>query len=529
MIQFQSETRWHRGTWHVIGAGIRKMQDIGAHSKQSYAKVGPTVENELWKRVWWYLIGLDRMQCAILGRPCVAKEEDFNAEYPLEVDDDFWENEDPQLAFRQPPDKLSTVTAFNLWLRLTDFTASALHCFDIVEHDGPSSVLRAEDVLNQFNENLTEWAKNVPQHLKWSPDIEDVTLANQSATLYTTYNLVTILLQRAFLPSSVALLCSSNIPQPIRPSLAQAMTACAVSVNAAKAVARILAVVHKRALSNVPLLLTGAEITIAVLCIDWWIIKARDGKFAPSATRTRESHMQDVKLLLTALRWAAPRWETAQERLAYLEKMVPDLDKESANLEHVSTFNLVRERQQGHLGPLKPQHSIATPSRPDFSHSGSHVSAGISSETMDTSSRHARGRGEGPWLADLSRQYNPPQHSSAHSTPRISSYSLLPRIRASNPTDHSRPRPLDEWAIPEKSYPTPSLLPTSGHPHAAPASAPDPDNSPQFPYVKHEPDTDLTRPPPRLGWTYMGHQLPPVPAFVSFAVLARLIILTHMS
>jgi hypothetical protein len=210
---------------------------------------------------------------------------------------------------------------------------------------------------------------------------------------------------------------------------------------------------------------------------------------------------------------------------AYLEKMVPDPDKESANLEHVSTFNFIRERQQGHVGPLKPQHSIATPSRPDFSHSRSHVSAGISSETMGTSTRRERGRGEGAWLADLSRQYNPPQHSSAHSTPRISSYSLLPRIRASNSTDHSR-RPLDEWDIPEKSYPTPSLLPTLGHPHAAPA--PDPDNSPQFPYVKHEPDTDLTTPPPRLGWTYMGHQAPPVPAFVSFAILTRLIILTHM-
>lgn len=151
--------------------------------------------------------------------------------------------------------------------------------------------------------------------VKWSTDIEDVILANQSATLYTTYNLVTILIQRAFLPSSVALLCSSNIAQPIQPALAQAMTARAISINAAKAVARILAVVHKRALSNVPLLLTGAEITIAVLCIDWWIIKARDGTFTPSATRARESHMQDVKLLLTALRWASPRWETAQERL----------------------------------------------------------------------------------------------------------------------------------------------------------------------------------------------------------------------
>jgi hypothetical protein len=131
---------------------------------------------------------------------------------------------------------------------------------------------------------------------------------------------------------------------------------------------------------------------------------------------------------------------------------------------------------------------------------------------MDTSMRHSRGREEGPWLADLSHQYIPPQHSSTHSTPRISSYSLLPRIRASNFTDDSQ-RPLDEWAISQKSYLTPSLLPTSSHPHAAP----DPDNLREFTYVKHEPD--LTMPPPRLGLTYMSHQAPPVPAFVSFAFL----------
>lgn len=151
--------------------------------------------------------------------------------------------------------------------------------------------------------------------MRWSPDIEDATLANQSATLYATYNLVTILTRRAFLPSSVALLSSSNDPRPTPPVLAHAMTARAISINAAKAVARILAVVHKHALSNVPLLLTGAEITISVLCIDQWIIRARDDKLVPSATQTIESHMQDIKSLLTALRWAAPRWETAQEKL----------------------------------------------------------------------------------------------------------------------------------------------------------------------------------------------------------------------
>jgi hypothetical protein len=52
------------------------MQDVGAHSRQSYAKEGPSVENELWKRVWWYLVGLDRMQAAILGRACAVKEEE---------------------------------------------------------------------------------------------------------------------------------------------------------------------------------------------------------------------------------------------------------------------------------------------------------------------------------------------------------------------------------------------------------------------------------------------------------------------
>lgn len=209
-------------------------------------------------------------------------------------------------------------------------------------------------------------------------------------------------------------------------------------------------------------------------------------------------------------------------RRAFLEKMVPDTDKETANLEHVSTFSLIRERQQG-LGPLEPQRSLATPPRSDFSYPGSHVSAEISLETIGTSTRQARGRGEGPWLADLSHQYIPPQHSSAHSTPRISSYSILPRIRASNLTDHSQ-RPLNEWVIPEKSYSTPLLLPTSGHPHAAPA--PNPNNSPQFPYVKHEPDTDQTTPPPRLGWTYVDRQALPVPVFALFAILTRLSILT---
>lgn len=484
MAQFQSDTRWHRGAWYTIGVGIRKMQDIGAHSKQSYTKEGPSVANELWKRVWWYLLGLDRMQCVVLGRPCAAKEDDFNAESPLEVDDDYWENDNPQLAFVQPSDKPSTVITFNLWLRLTDFAASTLQSLDILEHDGSSSGLRAQDILNRLNENLTEWAEKVPRHLRWSSDIEDIVLANQSATLHTTYNLITILLQRAFLPSSVTLLLSPRDAQPAPPGLAHALTARAVTVNAAKAMAQILTIIHKRTLSNVPLLLVGAEIAAAVLCVDHWIIKARGGyhlppssRLGPAAAQMIKSHVQDVKSLLDALRWAAPRWETAQEKLTYLEKMLPDLDNQSTNVERQSILSVTRDLPPYHVTLAKSQRS----SRPlvDAPYLGLHLPMDTSARAVDPPVRYTHRSEDAPWFADLSRHHIPPQQLTTQAIPRTSDPTFLPRIRDWDSTEPQRS--LGEWSGSQRSYTT--LSPTTGHPHFTTAT-----NYSEYAHVKHEPD-----------------------------------------
>jgi hypothetical protein len=59
------------------------------------------------------------------------KTNSFDLDMPLEVDDEFWENDDPTLAFRQPPGKPSYVTAFNLWVKLTEvisFMMSTIVC-----------------------------------------------------------------------------------------------------------------------------------------------------------------------------------------------------------------------------------------------------------------------------------------------------------------------------------------------------------------------------------------------------------------
>ena len=45
----------------------------------------------------------------------------FDLDLPLECDDEYWDNE-----FQQPPDKPSSITFFNCFLRLMDILAYAM-------------------------------------------------------------------------------------------------------------------------------------------------------------------------------------------------------------------------------------------------------------------------------------------------------------------------------------------------------------------------------------------------------------------
>ncbi len=45
---------------------------------------------------------------------------------PLEVDDEYWENDDPELAWHQPEGKPSLVSGFVQWIKLSHIIAYAL-------------------------------------------------------------------------------------------------------------------------------------------------------------------------------------------------------------------------------------------------------------------------------------------------------------------------------------------------------------------------------------------------------------------
>lgn len=76
---FKALSIYLRGTsdsplaWLCISMGLRKAQDLGVHRKRMYGNK-LTVDDEQWKRAFWILIVLDRINSASLGRACCAEE-----------------------------------------------------------------------------------------------------------------------------------------------------------------------------------------------------------------------------------------------------------------------------------------------------------------------------------------------------------------------------------------------------------------------------------------------------------------------
>ena len=50
----------------------------------------------------------------------------LDLDLPIEVDDEYWENDDPDLAFRQPEGKPAVVAGFLEWIKLSHIVAYAL-------------------------------------------------------------------------------------------------------------------------------------------------------------------------------------------------------------------------------------------------------------------------------------------------------------------------------------------------------------------------------------------------------------------
>ncbi|KDQ25973.1 hypothetical protein PLEOSDRAFT_1106857 [Pleurotus ostreatus PC15] len=218
-LQFYSlAVLYYQGTanpqacWLMTGIGMRYAQEVGAHRRTS--KVDrPTVQDELWKRAFWQVLSLffsDRLLCAYVGRPCTIHAEDYDVEYPVEVDDEYWTNPDPELAFMQPPGKLSSITAFNLLIKLGEILGTVLRLLYPTNKSklwmGVSGmgVNTERKIVAELDSQLNKWLDSVPELLRWKPQSDDPDIHSLSAHLFCTYYYIQILVHRPFISAKAS-------------------------------------------------------------------------------------------------------------------------------------------------------------------------------------------------------------------------------------------------------------------------------------------------------------------------------------
>jgi hypothetical protein len=130
--------------WYLVGLGIRAAQDIGLNKK---VPGPPTIENELRKRVFWLLVLEESAVSSAVGRPpAITLSEfvpamvssprpmlilfySFDVDLPIECDGEYWENPDPELAFKQPAGIPSKVTFFCFVVKLFKIVYSSQKTF----------------------------------------------------------------------------------------------------------------------------------------------------------------------------------------------------------------------------------------------------------------------------------------------------------------------------------------------------------------------------------------------------------------
>ncbi|OBZ66208.1 hypothetical protein A0H81_13860 [Grifola frondosa] len=291
---FLQGTSAPQACWTIIGVGIRMAQDVGAHRRKVYNTV-PTVEEELWKRAFWSLVLMDRSTSCALGRPCAIQDEDFDLDLPLECDDEYWENPDPSLAFKQPPGKPSKVTYFNCGLRLNQILAFALRTIYSINKSkallGFVGQQWEQHIVAELDSALNKWVDSVPDHLRWDPNRENILFLNQSAHLYASYYQLQISVHRPFIPSP-------RKPSPLSfPSLA-------ICTNAARSCTHVLDIQYKR---SAPLFHNQMALFTAgiVLLLNIW------GGKRSGLTTDPAKEMADVHKCMKILKALDSHWHTA--------------------------------------------------------------------------------------------------------------------------------------------------------------------------------------------------------------------------
>ncbi|KAH7089357.1 fungal-specific transcription factor domain-containing protein [Auriculariales sp. MPI-PUGE-AT-0066] len=217
--------------WTLFGTAIRLGYLANAHRRDKYRNGHPNLPDELWKRTFWSLVVNDRTAASIFGQPLMMKDETFDLDLPLEVDDECWDIETAGFPLQDRPvtdqGSLSFFVAnVRLWLilgvslrTLYSINRSRL-LMGFVGSDWEQRITRNIDQM------LDEWMKTVPTHLQWDPDTKDLNHFMRSSFLTAKYCAVRIHAHNPFVRTTARGLSQATQSSRNTADLTSSLTIC---------------------------------------------------------------------------------------------------------------------------------------------------------------------------------------------------------------------------------------------------------------------------------------------------------------
>ncbi|KAH7098184.1 fungal-specific transcription factor domain-containing protein [Auriculariales sp. MPI-PUGE-AT-0066] len=171
-----------------FSVAIQLAYQAGAHRRASYRRQ-PNLMDELWKRMFWCCVVSDRLAASLLGRPHWIKDESFDLDLPLEVDDSRWDISAPGYPLLGPPVRESCAASFFNWqLRLYLILGVSFRTIYAINRSrllmGYVGVEWDQRVTALLDGMLRQWLDTVPDDLGWNPDTADLTYFIKASQLH---------------------------------------------------------------------------------------------------------------------------------------------------------------------------------------------------------------------------------------------------------------------------------------------------------------------------------------------------------
>ncbi|KAF5340505.1 hypothetical protein D9758_014544 [Tetrapyrgos nigripes] len=203
-IHFLKTSYQSEAAWVLAGSCIRFAHERGLHRRRDPSEK-PTLERELWKRAFWFLVCVDTIMGASLGRPSATSKDDYDLEPLIEFDDSAWDSPFIDVS-ALAPSKTSISAYCNCLVQLIEilsFTQRTLYSIrksELVETMGISDTQWTENAARQIDSALNNWEDTLPSHLKWDPHHPNNIHFVQSATLHAVYYWIQLHAHRSFIP-----------------------------------------------------------------------------------------------------------------------------------------------------------------------------------------------------------------------------------------------------------------------------------------------------------------------------------------